>query len=88
MSAHSNDSFNDGVAGKEYSTQNRPRQNSSPGVIRETVVLGPLPAPLTAATETVYCVDGLSPVIIACLEAMITPAVPSTVPSALVAVTV
>ena len=41
---------------------------------------GPVPAPLTAATETVYCVDGASPEIVACLAATSTSAVPTVIP--------
>ena len=52
------------------------------------VVEGPVPTLLTAATDTVYCVDGVSPEIVACLAPTSTLAVPSTIPPEFVAVTV
>ena len=61
--------------------------NLSPGVSTMRVVTGPVPIPLTAATDTVYCVDGVSQ-IVACLASLLTLAVPFTTPSEISAVTV
>ena len=52
----------------------------SPVVSMLMALIGPVPAPLTAATETVYVVDGVSPEIVACLAATSTSAVPTVIP--------
>ena len=43
-------------------------------------LIGPVPAPLTAAIETVYVVDKVSPEIVACLAATSTSEVPTVIP--------
>ena len=49
---------------------------------------GPTPAPLTAASERVYCVEGVSPEITACLAAALMLAILSAIPSEFLAITV
>ena len=63
-------------------------QYSPPGVSTGRIVEGPVPALFTATTDTVYCVDGVSPDIVACLASTLILAVPSSIPPELVAVTV
>ena len=62
--------------------------NLSPGVSTGRLVTGPVPTPLTAATDTVYCVDGISPEVVACLASTLTLDVTFTTPSEVSAVTV